>query len=76
MIFKSDRVMDGSFGEMEKSRDKYLGDFIDEEGLAASVRSTVKDRLGKVRGAIMEAVSVVNDYRSQCIWGLLVSWDL
>ena len=45
---KENPIMVGKFVTTEKEVDKYLGDLMHSDGLAASVEATVKDRTGKV----------------------------
>ena len=56
--------------------DKWLGEIFHMDGLGASVEATVKDRLGKVKAAIREAVSVVEDFRMQMVGGPMAAFDL
>ena len=67
------------FGKIEtkcKLQDKYLGDILHCEGLGASVDATVKDRAGKVKGAMREVAAIMEDFRMQAVGGLQGAWDL
>ena len=57
-------------------KDKYLGDLISSAGLADSVNSTIKKRVGKVYSLIYEITAVVEDFRSNSLGGILVGLDL
>ena len=60
----------GSVVTKMKTQDKYLGDIIHSDGLAASVEATVKDRSGKLKGAIYEVAAIMEDFRVQALGGL------
>ena len=66
----------GDFSMLEKDQDVYLGDVLSSDGLSASVQSTVAHRLGKVKGAIYEAASILKDYRIQAIGGMMGAWNI
>ena len=59
-----------------KVKDKWLGEILHEDGLAASVHATILDREGKVKGAIREAIAIMEDFRMQKIGGLMGGIDL
>ena len=69
-------IMIGNIHTKCKDVDKYLGDMIHTDGLAASVAATVKDRTGKVKAAMYEAAAIIEDYRMQAVGGLMGAWDL
>ena len=50
---------------------KYLGDYLCEEGLGASVAMTVEKRKGLVMSAIYEIRSLIDDCRSHVVGGLV-----
>ena len=54
-------------------KDKYLGQIIHEDGLAASAAATVKDRAGKFKGAVFKIRSVVEKFSMQCIGGMMAT---
>ena len=68
--------MFGNIKTKLKVADKYLGDMVHTEGLAASVAATVSDRAGKVKAAMYEAAAIIEDYRMQAVGGLMGAWDL
>ena len=62
----------------EAKVDKWLGQYLSSGGLADSVMETIKAREGKVRGASMEALSIVEDWRAKAVGGILgafVLWE-
>ena len=67
--------MCGNFMTKEKPQDKYLGDML-AGSLSLSVLATIKDRESKVRGAMLEAKLLVEDFRSESIGGLLTGLEL
>jgi hypothetical protein len=68
-------------GEIEtklKDTFKWLGQMLSSKGLAHSVTETVGAREGKIRGACLEIVQIVNDWRTQAVGGMetaLVLWE-
>ena len=60
----------------EKEEEKYLGDILSSQGLSASVRATVKDRTGKVKGSLYELRVVMEDVRMQAVGGFKAALDL
>ena len=67
------------FGDIEtrcKEKDKYLGDMLHTDGLAASVEATVNERAGKIKAAIYEVAAIMEDFRMQAMGGLMGAWDL
>ena len=69
-------IMCGDFITKEKVCDKWLGDMFHQDGLAASVVATIKERMPKVKGALYEAAAIVDDWRAQCIGGFRSALDL
>ena len=58
--------------------DKWLGDILHCDGLAESVLETIKQREGKVKGAALEIVDIVDDWRARVVGGLqsgLFFWE-
>ena len=68
-------------GEVEmkiKESDKWLGQQVAAGGLSESVAATVAAREPKVKGAALEIVSIVKDWRSKVVGGLetaLILWE-
>ena len=71
---KNNLVMFNDFQTNQKVMDKWLGEVFHMDGLGASVEATVKDRQGKVKAAIQEAV--VDDFRMQMVGGFMAAFDL
>ena len=69
-------VMFNDFETKSKVMDKWLGELFHMDGLGASVEATVKERLGKIKAAIREAVSIVEDFRMQMVGGAMAAFDL
>ena len=59
-----------------KPQDKYLGDILNEGGLAQSMKETVNDRYGKAFNTIKEIGAVINDFRINAIGGLKAGLDI
>ena len=58
--------------------DKWLGDYLHSDGLAASVMMTIKQREGKVKGAALEIAEIVDDWRARTVGGFktgLFLWE-
>ena len=53
-----------------------MGDLISSAGLADSVNSTIKKRVGKVYSLIDEIIAVVEDFMCNSLGGILVGLDL
>ena len=62
--------MFGKFPAKRKESDKYLGQIIHEDGLEASVEATIKERTGKIKGAIYLTKSIIETYQMQGVGGL------
>ena len=61
-------------GEVKLERNEsmtYLGEVLHQDGLAASVDSTVEGRAAKVRGAVFEIKSLCEDFRMQICGGMV-----
>ena len=69
-------VMFNDFETKPKVMDKWLGEMFHMDGLGASVEATVNERMGKVKAAIREVVSVVEDFRMQMVGGSVSAFDL
>ena len=58
--------------------DKWLGDYLHSAGLAESVMETIRQRTGKVKGAALEIVDIVEDWRASVVGGFktgLFLWE-
>ena len=69
-------IICGEIKMNQKKQEKYLGDILDERGLAASVEETVRARLGKVRGAILELTALSQDFRMAVVGGTMGALDI
>ena len=58
------------------NEEKYLGDQIHGDGLAASVDATIGKRSGKVTKAINDIQAVIDDCRSSAIGGITAGLDI
>ena len=68
----------GDFYTKEKAVEKWLGQYISGEGLADSVAKTIEAREGKIKGACLEIVAIVNDWRASVVGGMestLLLWE-
>ena len=59
----------GSFPVKRRDCDRYLGQVLHTDGNRASVEATIKERQGKIKGAIFEVKSVVDNFQMQAIGG-------
>ena len=72
-------IMLGYIETQEKEADKWLWFWLHSNGLSASVARTVKEREKKVKGAMYEAVAVVENFRAVRISGFQTAinlWEL
>ena len=71
-------LMCGNFETKEKETEKWLGQSMSNKGLADSVAKTVESREGKVKGACLEIIQIVNDWRAEVVGGMesgLMLWE-
>ena len=73
---KKDPLMLGDVQLMQRKSEEYLGDIMDERGLEASVDATIRSRLGKVRGSILELTTISQDFRFEVVGGVLGALDI
>ena len=66
----------GGFPVKRKESDRYLGQILHTDGNRASVNATISDREGKMKGAMFEVKSVVEDFQMQAIGGMMAAWEL
>ena len=69
-------LMFGEFEVARKESDKYLGQVLHEGGLAMSVQATIKERAGKIKGAIYTTASILNTIEMQAMGGLMAAKHL
>ena len=60
----------GQFVMFRKKEDKYLGQVLHEDGLAASVDATVASRAGKFKCVMFEVRSVIEEFSMQAMGGM------
>ena len=70
---KINPIMFEKFSMNRKTKDKYLGQILREDGLAASAAATVEDRAGRFKGAVFEIRSVIEEFSMQCIGGMMAA---
>ena len=68
--------MFGDFQMKFVEEEVYLGDVISAQGLEASVERTIEKRMSKIKGAMYEAKSIMEDFRMQAVGGMAGAWDL
>ena len=59
-----------------KIQDKYLGQILHQDGLAASVAGTVAEKAGKFKGAVLEIRSVVEEFSMQTMGSMMAAKTL
>ena len=69
-------ILFGNFETKKKMNEKWLGDKLSEDGIGKSVEDTVKVRKGRVVAVIFEVKGIIQDYRMQCIGGMMAAIDL
>ena len=75
-VIASEPIRCGDFITKEKVCDKWLGDMFHQDGLAASVLATVKEREAKIKGACYEVAAIVEDWRAQSMGGFQCALDM
>ena len=60
----------------QKIKEKYLGDFLHSDGLAASVKATVEARAAALTSGAVEVRAVIEDCRSKCLGGLELGLEI
>ena len=66
----------GTFKVKRKVCDKYLGQILHTEGNRASIEATIKEREGRIKGAIFEVKGIIEDFQMQAIGGMMSAWEL
>ena len=66
----------GDFYMSRKIEDKYLGQILHQDRLAASVAATVAEKAGKFKGAVFEIRSVVEEYSMQTMGSMMAAKTL
>ena len=60
----------------QKKQEKYLGDLLHCDGLAASVKATVEARAAALKSGAVEVRAIIEDCRSNCLGGLEVGLEV
>ena len=66
----------GDFPVKRKNCDRYLGQILHTDGVKASVEATIAEREGKLKGAIFEVKSIIEDFQMQALGGMMAAWHL
>ena len=61
---------------VEKDQYMYLGDMIDNKGMAGCVEATILKRIGRIKGAMYEVAAIMSDPRMQAMGGMAGAWDI
>ena len=61
---------------VQKTQEKYLGDYLHCGGLSASARATVDARAASLKSGAIEVRAIVEDCRSRCLGGLAVGLEI
>ena len=69
-------LMFGQFTIKQKESDKYLGQVLRGGGLEESAAATVRERLGRIKGATMEIKSIVEEFQMPAVGGMMAAWEL
>ena len=69
-------LMFGEFPANREKSDKYLGQILHEDGLEASVEATIKERTGKIKGAIFLTKTIIETFQMQGIGALMAAKTL
>ena len=69
-------LMFGQFTIKQKESDKYLGQVLHGGGLEESAAATVRERMGRIKGATMEIKSIVEEFQMQAVGGMMAAWEL
>ena len=73
---KENPLIFDNFEMKEKDKEKWLGDKISQGGLSKSVQDTIFERSGKAKTASIEVKAIIEDFRMQCVGGLLGAFDI
>ena len=69
-------LMFGDFLVNQHESDKYLGQILHGGGLNMSAEATVRDRMGKLKGATREIKTIIEEFQMQAIAGMMAAWEL
>jgi hypothetical protein len=60
----------------QKQSDRYLGQILQSDGVKASVNATISEREAKIKGAIFEVQSIIEQFEMQAMGGMMAAWEL
>ena len=63
----------GTFSVNQKQSDRYLSQILHSDGVQASIDATIADREGRVKGAIFEVQSIIEEFKMQAIGGMMAA---
>ena len=66
----------GTFVVKQKQCDRYLGQMLHSGGVKASVEATIAGREGRIKGAIFEVQSIIEQFEMQAMGGMMAAWEL
>ena len=66
----------GDFPVKRKQFDRYLGQILHTDGVRACVQATIGEREGKLKGAIFEVKSIIEDFQMQAVGGMMEAWEM
>ena len=61
----------GDISVKRKYSDHYLGQILHSDGVKASVEATIQERAGKIKGALFEINSIIDDFQMQAVVGMI-----
>ena len=65
-----------NFQMKEKNKEKWLGETLSNGGVAQSAQSTITERSGRAKGASIEVKAIIEDFRMQCVGGIIAAFDI
>ena len=69
-------LMFGQFTIKQKDSDKYLGQVLHGGVFEESAGATVREIMGRIKGATMEIKSIVEEFQMQAVGGMMAAWEL
>ena len=57
----------------QKQSDRYLGQILHSDGVKASVNATISERVAKIKGAIFEVQSIIEQFEMQAMGGMMAA---
>ena len=65
-----------TFVVKQKQCDRYLGQMLHSGGVKATVEATIAEREGRIKGAIFEVQSIIEQFEMQAMGGMMAAWEL